>query len=697
MSVRHHWATRIASAPPAKLSRTLSRIISRIRRPRPAPERQADGQIVAPPREARELDAGQVGARDEQQAEAEPQVSQAARRSAWPRPSAWGRASSTPLLVRCRRSMSAASALAAPWAVASETPGCSRGPAAASARCIRWPPRPERSGPTTDRATTAGAHRAARAASRRSRCTVDCRARCDGRAPPGRRRTGSATAGRSAGPRRSAPAGARPGGTRAPAGPRRNTRKKSSVTAPPQVRSGASPGRVTRVTSREAIDTTPSNTERSARYSWKAPTESSRPLFSATVRYRRTIRSGFGWGKGRSRSASTSENIAVEAPSPRARVTTASTLKPGWRRSVRAAKRSSRNMITPGAKPSPCQAANRPMAPPTGWNGPRTGQPDAAAFARGIRGPGSERAKPLLHLVVGPQRQRDRRRRVTLAGAGPGRRPRPIAPRPQDLVTTRQVRATPAIDGEDVRLEASRSGFPGGSGYPFRVRTGLDVLLLDDARFAQLKGRRVALLGHPASMTGIELGFRHALDALAEKLGRGAHRRVRATTRHARRQAVQHGRVAELHRPGPRHPGVQPVRRGPPAHARHARDLRHPAVRSAGHRLAWLHLGGDAAYMLEACAQVGQGGVDPGPPQSGGRPIEGSRPVPGPGELRRRGPRPAAPRPDAGRDGPLHGRALRPVPADAGGADAGVPPRRSTRVRLAVGHGLGEPQPAVPA
>ena len=52
------------------------------------------------------------------------------------------------------------------------------------------------------------------------------------------------------------------------------------------------------------------------------------------------------------------------------------------------------------------------------------------------------------------------------------------------------------------------------------VRTGLDVLLLDEGRLAQLRGRRVALLGHPASMTGVELGFRHALDALAEKLGR---------------------------------------------------------------------------------------------------------------------------------------------------------------------------------
>ena len=41
---------------------------------------------------------------------------------------------------------------------------------------------------------------------------------------------------------------------------------------------------------------------------------------------------------------------------------------------------------------------------------------------------------------------------------------------------------------------------------------GLDRLLSDDALRAQLKGRRVALLAHPASVTR-DLG--HAVDALA--------------------------------------------------------------------------------------------------------------------------------------------------------------------------------------
>jgi uncharacterized protein YbbC (DUF1343 family) len=50
--------------------------------------------------------------------------------------------------------------------------------------------------------------------------------------------------------------------------------------------------------------------------------------------------------------------------------------------------------------------------------------------------------------------------------------------------------------------------------------TGLDRLLTDDGRLHRLRGRRVALLGNPASMTGVLLGFQHALDALVAKLGK---------------------------------------------------------------------------------------------------------------------------------------------------------------------------------
>src|SRR5687768_17526524 len=52
------------------------------------------------------------------------------------------------------------------------------------------------------------------------------------------------------------------------------------------------------------------------------------------------------------------------------------------------------------------------------------------------------------------------------------------------------------------------------------LRTGLDVLLGDESRLARLRGVRVGLLANPASMTGVDLGFEHALDALAARLGR---------------------------------------------------------------------------------------------------------------------------------------------------------------------------------
>ena len=43
------------------------------------------------------------------------------------------------------------------------------------------------------------------------------------------------------------------------------------------------------------------------------------------------------------------------------------------------------------------------------------------------------------------------------------------------------------------------------------MKLGIDVLLADPKLKARLKGKRVALLAHPASMTG---GFQHAIDAL---------------------------------------------------------------------------------------------------------------------------------------------------------------------------------------
>src|SRR5262245_5297878 len=56
-------------------------------------------------------------------------------------------------------------------------------------------------------------------------------------------------------------------------------------------------------------------------------------------------------------------------------------------------------------------------------------------------------------------------------------------------------------------------------GSPHRVATGLDRLLSDDSRLNRLRKQRVAVLANPASMTGINLGFEQALDALVARLG----------------------------------------------------------------------------------------------------------------------------------------------------------------------------------
>ena len=52
------------------------------------------------------------------------------------------------------------------------------------------------------------------------------------------------------------------------------------------------------------------------------------------------------------------------------------------------------------------------------------------------------------------------------------------------------------------------------------MQTGLDRVLGDADRLARLRGQRVALLANPASMTSVDLGFAHALDALVATLGR---------------------------------------------------------------------------------------------------------------------------------------------------------------------------------
>ena len=94
------------------------------------------------------------------------------------------------------------------------------------------------------------------------------------------------------------------------------------------------------------------------------------------------------------------------------------------------------------------------------------------------------------------------------------------------------------------------------------MKFGLDRLLASRALRKGLRGKRVALLAHPASVTH---DLTHALDALAALPDLELRGRVRAAARPARRQAGQHGRVGGFHGSRARHSGVQSLRRRAPA------------------------------------------------------------------------------------------------------------------------------------
>src|SRR4051812_17522461 len=47
------------------------------------------------------------------------------------------------------------------------------------------------------------------------------------------------------------------------------------------------------------------------------------------------------------------------------------------------------------------------------------------------------------------------------------------------------------------------------------MQLGIDVFLSDKSLRSRLKGKRVAIVGHPASMTSPSHGFVHSLDAVA--------------------------------------------------------------------------------------------------------------------------------------------------------------------------------------
>ena len=78
------------------------------------------------------------------------------------------------------------------------------------------------------------------------------------------------------------------------------------------------------------------------------------------------------------------------------------------------------------------------------------------------------------------------------------------------------------------------------------MKLGIDRLLEDPKLRSALSGRRVALLGHPASVTR---DGRHTLDALQACSDLNATAGVWAPAWDAGRQAGQHDRVGRLHRP----------------------------------------------------------------------------------------------------------------------------------------------------
>jgi uncharacterized protein YbbC (DUF1343 family) len=161
------------------------------------------------------------------------------------------------------------------------------------------------------------------------------------------------------------------------------------------------------------------------------------------------------------------------------------------------------------------------------------------------------------------------------------------------------------------------------------VRLGLDVLLLDEGRLGRLRGRRVALLGHPASMTGAALGFRHALDALADRLGGGLTAAF----------GPQHGMRGDKQYNMDESASYTDATHGIPVFSLYG-DVRRPTadmlatfdvvlvdLQDAGWRgYTWV---ATLLYMLEACAGTGKEVWVLDRPNPAGRQIEGTSLVPG--------------------------------------------------------------------
>ena len=161
------------------------------------------------------------------------------------------------------------------------------------------------------------------------------------------------------------------------------------------------------------------------------------------------------------------------------------------------------------------------------------------------------------------------------------------------------------------------------------MRTGLDRLLLDERLLSRLRGRRVALIANPASMTSVPLGFEHALDALVVRLGSAV--TAAFGPQHGMRGDKQYNMEESANYLDPRH--------GIPVFSLYG-EVRRPTDEMLAHfdvalfdlqDVGWRGYTFVATllYMLEACARAGKELWVLDRPNPVGRCVEGRTLVPG--------------------------------------------------------------------
>jgi uncharacterized protein YbbC (DUF1343 family) len=161
------------------------------------------------------------------------------------------------------------------------------------------------------------------------------------------------------------------------------------------------------------------------------------------------------------------------------------------------------------------------------------------------------------------------------------------------------------------------------------MHTGLDRLLRDERRLGQLRGRRVGLLANPASMTGVHLGFEHALDALAARLGDAL--TVAFGPQHGMRGDKQYNMEESPTYRDAKHAipvfSLYGEHRRPTSEMLEHFDVVLCDLQDVGWRgYTWV---ATLLYMLEACAGTGKSVWVLDRPNPAGRAVEGTKLVPG--------------------------------------------------------------------